>query len=161
MGTNELSVLLWKERELLELLQFKLEEQHLLLVAGKSRWIDLATREIESVLEKVHTAGLVRAMEASGVAAAWGIADDSSLAEIIDSAPEGPWKEIFTAHLGALRSTSTEIASLRDANDQYLRAAYRSTQETLATLGEDSSLYGPQGSSSTQHVGAHIIDTNL
>lgn len=161
MGTNELSVLLWKERELLELLQFKLEEQHLLLVAGKSQWIDLATREIESVLEKVHTAGLVRSLEASNVAVAWGNSGDSSLAQIIDSAPEGPWKEIFTAHLLALRSTSTEIARLRDANEQYLRAAYRSTQETLAKLGDDPSLYGPKSSTSAHTAGAHIIDTNL
>lgn len=161
MGTNELSVLLWKERELLELLQFKLEEQHLLLVAGKSQWIDLATREIESVLEKVHTAGLVRSLEASNVAIAWGNSGDSSLTQIIDAAPEGPWKEIFTAHLGALRSTSTEIARLRDGNEQYLRAAYRSTQETLANLGEDPTLYGPKSSTSAHAAGAHIIDTNL
>lgn len=161
MGTNELSVLLWKERELLELLQFKLEEQHLLLVAGKSRWINLATQEIENVLEKVNAAGLMRAVEASSVASGWGINDDSSLAQIIDAAPEGPWKEIFAAHLAALRSTSTEIAALRDANDQYLRSAYRSTQETLAKLSEDPSLYGPSGTSESRDSGAHIIDTNL
>lgn len=161
MGTNELSVLLWKERELLELLQFKLDEQHLLLVAGKTQWIDLATREIESVLQKVHTAGLVRGMEASNVAVEWGAPVDSAFAQIIEFAPEGPWKEIFTAHLGALRSTSTEISRLRDANEQYLRAAYRSTQETLASLGDDPSLYGPKGTSPAQSSGAHIIDTNL
>lgn len=31
MGANELSALLWRERELLELLVFKLEEEQLLL----------------------------------------------------------------------------------------------------------------------------------
>ena len=36
MGANELSALLWRERELLELLSFKLEEEQLLLTAGKS-----------------------------------------------------------------------------------------------------------------------------
>ena len=56
MFTNELSALLWKERELLELLQFKLDEQHLLFVAGKTRWLSMATREIENVLEKVNNA---------------------------------------------------------------------------------------------------------
>lgn len=161
MGTNELSALLWKERELLELLHFKLEEEHLLLVSGKSQWIPLATREIENILEKVHAAGLSRALEASQLASTWGIDAASPLTRIIEAAPPGPWNEILTAHLTALRETTAEITRLRDANEQYLRAAYRSTQETLANLGEDTSLYGPSGTSATHHSGAHIIDTNL
>lgn len=161
MGTNELSALLWKERELLDLLHFKLEEQHLLLIAGKSQWIQLATREIENVLGKVKDASLNRAIEAAKQALAWGLDADAPLSEIIVSAPEGPWKEILAAHLAALREVSTEIGQLRDSNEQFLRAAHRSTQETLATLGNDTSLYGPAGDSSAQASGAHIIDTNL
>ncbi|GAA3323874.1 flagellar protein FlgN [Paeniglutamicibacter sulfureus] len=161
MGTNELSALLWKERELLELLHFKLEEEHLLLVSGKSQWIPLATREIENILEKVHAAGLARALEASQLASTWGIDAASPLSRIIEAAPPGPWNEILTAHLTALRNTTAEITRLRDANEQYLRAAYRSTQETLANLGEDTSLYGPSGTSAGHNSGAHIIDTNL
>ena len=45
MSANDLSNLLWRERELLELLVFKLEEEQLLLTAGKSRWLPQATRE--------------------------------------------------------------------------------------------------------------------
>ena len=37
MSANDLSNLLWRERELLELLVFKLEEEQLLLVAGRAR----------------------------------------------------------------------------------------------------------------------------
>ncbi len=44
MAASELSAQLWKERELLELLLFKLEEEQLLLIAGKSRWISHARR---------------------------------------------------------------------------------------------------------------------
>lgn len=161
MGTNELSALLWKERELLELLHFKLEEEHLLLVSGKSQWIALATREIENILEKVHAAGLSRALEASQLASNWGLDAASPLSKIIEAAPPGPWNEILTAHLTALRDTTAEITRLRDTNEQFLRAAYRSTQETLATLGEDTSLYGPSGGSASHGSGAHIIDTNL
>lgn len=161
MGTNELSALLWKERELLELLHFKLEEEHLLLVSGKSQWIALATREIENILEKVHAASLARALAAAHVAESWGINGDSPLTDIIEAAPAGPWHDILAAHLVALRETTTEIGRLRDANAQYLRAAYRSTQETLANLGSDSSLYGPSGATASRSNGAHIIDTNL
>ncbi|MFB0835340.1 flagellar protein FlgN [Arthrobacter halodurans] len=161
MGTNELSVLLWKERELLELLQFKLEEEQLLLVAGKTRWIATATREVESVLEKVHAASLARSVEASAVAEAWGLRADAPLADIAAAAPEGPWKSILGAHLTALQAVTAEIERLRDANEQYLRAAARSAQETLATLGENQSTYGPTGSSGAAQPGARILDTNL
>lgn len=154
-------MLLWKERELLELLQFKLEEEQLLLVSGKSRWISLATREVENVLAKVHASGLARSIEASNVAAAWGCPDDAPLSQIIESAPDGPWREILSAHLTALRTITGDISQLREANDQYLRAAYRSSQETLATLGEDTSLYGPSGTSAAHRASAHIIDTKL
>lgn len=161
MSANELSALLWKERELLELLQFKLEEEQLLLVSGKSRWIGMATREVESVLEKVHAAGLARSVEAASVAAAWGLPDDAPLADIAAQAPRGPWTDILAAHLTALREITGEIATLREANEQYLRAAYRSTQETLATLDDERPGYDRTGTGAQTRVGARIIDTNL
>ena len=65
MGAHELSALLWRERELLELLVFKLEEEQLLLItAGKARWLQFATREVEQVMERVREAGLARTVEA-------------------------------------------------------------------------------------------------
>jgi hypothetical protein len=160
MGTNELSVLLWKERELLELLQFKLEEEQLLLVAGKSRWIANATKEVETVLDNVRKVGLERSVEASGVAKEWGVREDAPLSEIAAAAPAGPWKAILESHLTALHGITAEIGRLRDANDQYLRAAYRSTQESLATVADGKSTYGPAGNGPGP-TDARIIDTNL
>lgn len=161
MGANELSALLWKERELLELLQFKLEEEQLLLVSGKSRWIGMATREVESVLEKVHAASLTRSVEASSVAEAWGLDGGAPLADIAAQAPQGPWTDILAKHLTALRDTTREIAALRETNEQYLRAAYRSTQETLATLDDERPGYDRTGTGASTRVGARIIDTSL
>ena len=37
MSANDLSACLWRERELLDLLAFKLEEEQFLLTTGKSR----------------------------------------------------------------------------------------------------------------------------
>ena len=63
-----MSALLWRERELLELLVFKLDEEQLLLSAGRSRWVQHATREVEQVLELVREAGLGRSVEVAAVA---------------------------------------------------------------------------------------------
>jgi hypothetical protein len=79
VGANELSALLWRERELLELLLFKLEEEQLLLTAGKSRWIQHATREVEQVMERLRTSGLARTVEVAEVARQWGVPEESTL----------------------------------------------------------------------------------
>src|SRR4051812_39244560 len=44
MALTEVSNVLWRERELLEMLLFKLEEEQLLLTAGRTRWLPHATR---------------------------------------------------------------------------------------------------------------------
>ena len=103
MGAHELSALLWRERELLELLVFKLEEEQLLLMtAGKARWLQFATREVEQVMERVREAGLARTVEVSKLAAEWGADENATLRELSDHAPADTWAEIFGAHLGAM-----------------------------------------------------------
>ena len=56
------------------------------------------------------------------------------MAELAAAAPEGAWAEILTAHLTALTRQTALIKELRDSNEQYLRTAVRSTQESLADL---------------------------
>jgi FlgN protein len=159
MGVHELSTLLWRERELLELLMFKLEEEQLLLTAGKSKWLPFATREVEQVLERLRQSGLERAVEVSAVALEWGTNEDATLREIIAHAPSGAWAENFTSHLRALTELASSIAGLRDSNLQYLRAASRSTQETLAHLNTESGTYDARGSNGSSPAPAHMFDT--
>jgi hypothetical protein len=161
MGAQELSTLLWRERELLELLMFKLEEEKLLLTAGKSRWLPFATREVEQVLERLRENGLERAMEVAVVSEEWGTSDDASLRSIIAAAPTDAWRDNFTGHLAALTELAASIAELRDANVQYLRAAARVTQETLATISPEAATYDSRGNAGDQKPDAQLFDGNL
>jgi flagellar biosynthesis/type III secretory pathway chaperone len=161
VGVNELSAVLWRERELLELLTFKLEEEQLLLTAGKSRWIEHATREVEQVLERLRTAGLERTVEVAVVAEEWGTDGETPLRELVAHAPDGPWADIFTSHLRAMTELTTQIKQLRDENEQFLRAAARSTQETLATAHQDPSLYDASGSGRSTASSSHFFDGRL
>lgn len=145
MAIHELSALLWRERELLDLLTFKLEEEQLLLTAGKSRWLAHGTREVEQVLDHLSKAGLARAIEVAAVAAQWGLGAEASLAELSAAAPEGVWADILTAHLNAMQRQTAAIKELRDSNEQFLRAAVRSTQETAAELRPTAGLYDSHG----------------
>ncbi|MFC3298255.1 flagellar protein FlgN [Arthrobacter agilis] len=145
MSAQDLSALLWQERELLELLAFKLEEEQLLLTSGKTRWLHHATREVEQVLQKLRDTGLARAVHASAVATEWGIDDGASLRELTAAAPAGPWGELLSAHLQAMTALVSQIAGLRDSNQQFLKAASRSTQETLAGIGTGAGTYASDG----------------
>lgn len=159
MGPNELSVQLWRERELLELLLFKLEEQELLLAAGRSRWIQHASREVEQVLERLRTTGIARTVDAAAVAEQWGLPESATLRQLIDAAPEGPWREVFTDHLHALTQLTSEISHLKDTNEQQLRTVLRATQETVAALGIDTGEYTTRGSRASDDS-ARIVDTS-
>jgi len=134
MAIHELSALLWRERELLDVLTFKLEEEQLLLTSGKSRWLPHGTKEVEQVLGHLSQASLARTIEAAVVAEMWGLPTDATLGELAEAAPEGAWAEVLSAHLAALTRQTALIKELRDANEQYLRTAVRSTQESLADL---------------------------
>ncbi|WP_022883831.1 flagellar protein FlgN [Glaciibacter superstes] len=161
MGANELSALLWRERELLDLLTFKLEEEQLLLTAGKTRWLQHATREVEQVMVLLREAGLGRTVEVAALATEWGTDQDATLRELVAHAPDGPWGEIFDAHLDAMTNLTAEIKNLRDVNERFLRAAARSTQETLAGVGGDSSTYDAKGVSDRSSQNARLFEKNL
>jgi hypothetical protein len=161
MGATELSAMLWRERELLELLTFKLEEEQLLLMSGKTRWLQHATREVEQVLERVREAGLGRSVEVAALAKEWGTDENAALRELIAHAPAGPWAEIFTSHLTAMSSLAAQIKELRDSNEQFLRQAARSTQETLAGLDSEPNTYDARGESDLATAGARLFDQSL
>ncbi|WP_020143830.1 flagellar protein FlgN [Terracoccus sp. 273MFTsu3.1] len=157
---SDLSARLWYERELLDLLTFKLEEEQLLLTAGRTRWVSHATREVEQVLERLQVAGLERAAAAATVAHEWGLSDDATLRDLAEGAGDTVWGEILAAHLAAMTDQTAVIRQLRDANAQFLRAAARSTQETLATTESPASTYDAQGRPAATDD-AHLFDRSL
>ncbi len=161
MSAQDLSALLWQERELLELLVFKLEEEQLLLTSGKTRWLHHATREVEQVLGRLRDIGLVRAVHASGVATAWGIDDGATLRELAAAAPEKPWQELLSAHLEAMTALVAQITALRDTNHQFLKAASRSTQETLAGIGTGAGTYAADGAALQSHDQPTLLNKDL
>lgn len=158
---EELSAVLWKERELLEVLLYKLECEQLLLVSGKTRWLNRAAEDISQVAEKLRGIGLARAVEVATIAEKIGAPEDASLRQIIDATEEGPWREILNAHLAAYLDLTGQIQHLRDANEQLLRAANRATQETMANRDTAANTYDARGFAGTNASGARLIDRDI
>ncbi len=160
MGANDLSAALWRQRELLELLRFKFEEQQLLLAAGRTRWIPHATREVEAIARRLKTAGLSLIVATVDVATEWGLPEDARLRDVAMAAP-GAWKEIFTSHLEMLVSLTNDIRAVRNSNDRLLRFALRSTQETLNLVDDSPSTYEADGTTKRVLKRAGLVDASL
>ncbi|WP_159617565.1 flagellar protein FlgN [Arthrobacter zhaoguopingii] len=160
MGIQELSAQLWHERELLELLMFKLEEEQLLLTAGKTRWLQHATREVEGAVALLRASGLARDVEVLNVAAEWGAGENATLRELVQHAPVGPWADILSRHLQVMTEQTERIKELRDANAQFLRAAARSTQEALAGHRAEAGTYDARGMTAGVDT-SRLIDTRV
>ncbi|WP_225755723.1 flagellar export chaperone FlgN [Actinotalea sp. Marseille-Q4924] len=159
MALNELSAALWRERRLLELLLFKLDEQRLVLVDGRTQWLEYTTDEIESVLEKVRGAELGVAVEVQDAALALDLDPDCSLADLAEAAP-APWDDLLHDHRRAVVGLVEEIRALRETNSGLLTTSHRSVQEALTALEDavgtddatDDATDGPADGS------AHVLD---
>lgn len=161
MGANELTALLWRERELLDLVIFKLTEEQLVLTGGHSRWLPSATAEVEAAMKMLQNASLAVTVEVSSVADEWNVSGDPSLAELAAAAP-APWGEILNSHRMALSSQTAQAKAVRDTNESFLRAASRSTQETLAALRPETGTYDAHGvAGATAGSSASFFDTQI
>ena len=160
MGVADLSAVLWRERQLLELLLFKLEEEQLVLSSGRSRWLGHATREVEQVLDQLRTAELGRAMEVDATARELGVEPGSGLLALAQAAPE-PWGELLTSHRDAFLTLTAEIQDVAHGNRDLLASSHRAAQETILGLQETTPTYDPRGAASSGAVGAQLLDRSF
>lgn len=160
MGYNTLSSMLWRERQLLELLLFKLEEEQLLLTSGRTRWLPHATREVENVLEQIRDTELGRSVETDALATELGLEPGATLKQIAGSAPS-PWDELLTSHHTAFVTLTTQIDSLAAGNRELLTTAQRAVQETLMALNETVQTYDSSGATRASATSASLLDETL
>ena len=160
MGLNELSAVLWRERQLLELLLFKLEEEQLILTSGRTQWLGHATREVESVLDQIRTAELGRSVEADEAARQVGVPEGSSLRLLAQRAPT-PWDDLLGEHHAAFVSLTDQINALAEGNRDLLSVSHLATRETLMGLQESVQTYDPRGSSAAVNDWAQLLDQSL
>jgi len=119
MGLQEVSAVLWRERHLLELLLFKLDEEQLVLAAGRTRWLPRATREVEMVLEELAVDMQLPA--------------GASLRQLAELAPS-PWQGMLVEHRQAFLSLTDEITALVQSNRELLMRGQKAVRDVLASI---------------------------
>jgi hypothetical protein len=158
MSLGDVSNMLWRERQLLELLIFKLEEEQLVLAAGRSRWLAHATREVESVLAEIKRVELERAVVVAAAAGELGLSGSPSLRELAEVVTN-PWDTILAEHRRALLELAQEIDGVASANRELLQRGQQAARDALATLGEiDIAAYDARGSAAESTVGLRLVD---
>lgn len=135
MGADELSASLWRERRQLELLLFRLETQLLYLNADKSQWLTFTSADLEAVLENLRFDTLSRNVEASTVAAEWGVPAQATLTALAAAAPAGIWGELLQEHQREMNVLVRQINSAREANLGALRSALEGSARDADAAG--------------------------
>lgn len=157
---EKLSHILWRERELLETLLYKLEVEQLVMATGRTRWLLHAAKEVESVLETIRETEILRAVAADEAAEQVGLAPNPSLRALVDATSE-PWASILADHRDAFATVAADITAMADTNRELITAGIRSARETLLSLTEGTDGYSADGSAVTGIARKPLVDRSL
>ncbi|HUZ10080.1 MAG TPA: flagellar protein FlgN [Acidimicrobiales bacterium] len=160
MGFDKLSTLLWRERDVLDLLGFKLAEEYLVLAAGHHAWLARATAEVEQAVGLLADADHLRERAVAELVVELGLDATPTLAELADlaAAPE-PWRELLAGHRQAMLDHLAHIERVSAANREILARRMTATADALAYLGaQPGSSYGPDGNPPTLRANARLVN---
>jgi len=134
MSLPDLAAVLWRQRDLLERLVYRLECEQLLLAAGRTRFLALATAEVEALLEELRVVELQRAAAGDRLSREVDLADGASLEELA-AAVQPPWTEVLIEHRHALLTLTGELSALAETNRHLMAAGMKAVESALAGLG--------------------------
>ncbi len=118
---EQIAAVLERERELLDVLLFKLIETRLILESGELRFLSRATREVERARTRTREVDLVRATTVARHR------PGATLRTLATQAPE-PWPGILRDHHGLLAALVAEIEVTAHRNSGEARAGLEALQ---------------------------------
>ena len=157
---EKLSQILWRERDLLDTLLFKLEMERLVLGSGRTRWLARAAREVEMILELLRETEILRAVAADEAASSIGLTSNPSLRALAEAVDE-PWRTILLEHREAFEVVSREVTALAETNRELLTSGLRSARETLLSLEQQAEGYRPDGAAVVAQSAQRLVDRSL
>lgn len=157
---EKLSLILWRERELLETLLYRLEVEQLVLASGRSRWLMRSAKDVEAVLQQLRETEVLRAVAADEAARQAGMFPNPSL-RALAGAVEEPWRTILMDHRDAFVTLTDQVTALADANRGLISSGYRSARETLLSIGGATDTYGQDGAAVSAAPTARMFDRSF
>jgi len=157
---EDLSLILWRERELLETLLYKLEMEKLVLASGSGRWLATSAREVEGILASIRETELLRAVVADEAAASIGMAANPSLRALAEAVDE-PWRSILLDHRAAFVQYSREILEIAASNRELLSTGQQAARDTFLGLTETADSYSHTGTAVVDDQRHRLLDQSI
>ncbi len=145
---GELVRVLWRQRALIETLQYRLEVQQLITASGRDGRLQTAVDEVEAAMDELRRAERQRDDVVRLCSASMNLPATASLADIRERCDE-PWRSLLAEHQAALLSLVAAAEQLAAHNRELaLRGANNARALLEAVTGTVTSApYGPNGAS--------------
>jgi hypothetical protein len=134
MSLPDLAAVLWRQRELIERLCYRLECEQLLLAAGRMSRLSIAVSEVETTVQDLQVLELQRAEAADRVIAELGLPPGSGLPDVA-AAAQPPWTGVFMEHRAALITLTGELHALADSNKSLITSGMAVVVAAINSLG--------------------------
>jgi len=157
MGLNALLVCLFEESEALEHLAFKLEQEQLVLVAGKPKLLARNSAEFEQAVKALDAVSRRREDLVAGVAGELGLPPSITLSALADAAPDGDERRVLSERGRVMRAQVARINDLCAKNREILARNLAATTDALALLGVGPS-YGANATTTPGTVRPRMLD---
>ncbi|MGA8257261.1 MAG: flagellar protein FlgN [Nocardioides sp.] len=158
---EKLSLVLWRERELLDELLYRLEVEQLVLASGRTNWLMRSAREVEATLQNLRETEVLRAVAADVAAETLGLRPNPSLRELAEASPE-PWQSILNDHRDSFATSTRQVMELADANRDLITSGYRSAREALLAIDDQApQSYSPDGTGVSAPTSHRLLDRSL
>lgn len=144
---DELSRVLWTQRELIDVLQYRLEVQRLMLIASRPDRLSMALSEVESAMAAIREVETARDAIVRRCAEFLGLAPNATITQLRNAAPE-PWHTLLAEHQEALLAQVAETERLAATNRELSARGVADMREVLneITGTAPTVAYGPDGS---------------
>lgn len=136
MGLNALLVCLYDESEALEHLAFKLEQEQLVLMAGKPRLLDRNNREFQEAVNALDVVSRRRQELVGAAATELGLAPTTTLGALADASGDEDEQRVLRERRAIMRGLVDRINALCGANREILARNLAATTDALTLLGE-------------------------
>lgn len=157
---EKLTSVLWRERELLESLLYRLEVEELIMSSGRTRWLSAAAREVEEVVSALREVEILRSVATMEAGDLLGLGPDPRLSELIEAAEE-PWRSILGDHRETFLALTDDIARVAQSNRALIVAGLRATQDSLFGIEQGATTYTARGSVDRPSGSSAMLDRSL
>jgi len=143
---GELSRILWQQRQLIALLEYRLETQQRVHISGNVDRMHFAVADVEAVLDDIRRSEDVRLGVVAECAVVLGLGIGASLRELSAAAPE-PWSFVLEDHQTALLQAVSGTEAVASANRELANKGLGDTRRAFEHLdgGVAVTAYGRHG----------------